>query len=462
MNKTSLPARLDCFKAYDVRGQIGINLDAHIARDIAVAFAQVMSPKTVVLGHDCRPSSPALHQALADGLLSLGIDVIDIGLAGTEEVYFATNHYGAEGGIEVTASHNPADYNGMKMVGPGSRPLSQKEFDEVADLAALQPVPIARSNPQKLGQMRRLNPRPAYAAHVTGLINTSYLMPMKIVINAGNGVAGPAFDAIIDALGHKAQNLEIIRINHNPDPGFPKGIPNPLIPENRTETSKAVLQEKADIGIAWDGDFDRCFFFDDTGAFVEGEYLVGLLAAAFLMDSPGDTIVHDPRVIWNTRDQILRHGGTPAQSKTGHAFVKQVMRDTCAIYGGEMSAHHYFRDFMSCDSGMIPWLKLLEYLGRSDQSLSSHVSKMKTAFPSSGERNFMVDDPQACIARILKTYETSASDIDWSDGLSMTFKDWRLNLRRSSTEPLLRLNVETKTNGSSIDKFVSQITNHLI
>lgn len=455
MSKTSHPSRLTCFKAYDIRGQIGVDLDASVVRDIALAFVQVMTPKTVVLGHDCRHTSPEFHKALSDGLVSLGVDVIDIGLAGTEEVYFATDHYRACGGIEVTASHNPADYNGMKLVGPGSRPLTPQEFDEVAMLASTRPS--AKAKVSTPGTVSKQDPRPAYAAHVINLVNKAEIGNLKLVVNAGNGVAGPAFDAILDALGDAANSLDVVRINHTPDSRFPKGIPNPLLVENRQETADAVRRLKADLGIAWDGDFDRCFFFDHTGAFVEGEYVVGLLASAFLTDTPGETIVHDPRVIWSTTHQIKRHGGTAATSKTGHAHVKQAMRDTGAIYGGEMSAHHYFRDFMSCDSGMIPWLKLIEYLGRTEQTLAGLVAEMKADFPSSGERNFVVSDAKACMKKVFTAYEATANNINRLDGLSMSFDTWHMNLRMSSTEPLLRLNVETNKDGPAIETLVSEI-----
>jgi phosphomannomutase len=451
------PQRLACFKAYDVRGQIGKDIDTATVERIGYAFASIMQPNRVVIGHDCRTTSATFSVSLAKGLSRGGADVLDIGLAGTEEVYFATDHFGADGGIEITASHNPIDYNGLKLVGPGSRPLTEAEFQDIATLAANE-IP---SNARPLGTIGTVTARDAYADHVTAMIDAKYIPPCKIVVNAGNGVAGPAFDAILEKLLAKGAPIQPIRINHLPDGTFPKGIPNPLLPENRSETSRIVTDSKADLGIAWDGDFDRCFFFDETGTFVDGEYVVGLLAAALLETEAGATIVHDPRVIWNTQAQVHQHGGTTVFAKTGHAHAKRVMRESGAIYGGEISAHHYFRDFMCCDSGMIPWLKVLELMGRRSQPLSALVKDMRRAFPSSGEINFTIADPQACIKTIFETYKPLAAEFDWIDGLSMSFGDWRFNLRTSSTEPLVRLNVETRANPELLEEKTQELTRAL-
>lgn len=434
------PQRPTCFKAYDVRGRIGDNIDTATVERIGYAFASIMKPGTVVVGHDCRTTSPTFAAAVSKGLSRGGADVLDIGMAGTEEVYFATAHFGAGGGIEITASHNPIDYNGLKLVGPGSRPLTEAEFDEIATLSGAD-IP---STERPLGAISSVCARDAYSKHLAAMIDPNQIAPCKIVVNAGSGVAGPAFDAIFKKLAASGAFIQAVRINHMPDGTFPKGIPNPLLPENRAETAEMVKQSKADIGIAWDGDFDRCFFFDETGAFVDGEYVVGLLAASFIESEPGATIVHDPRVIWNTQDQVHRRGGKTVFAKTGHAHAKRVMRESGAVYGGEISAHHYFRDFMCCDSGMIPWLKVLEMMGRTSQPLSALVRDMQSAFPSSGEINFTIADPKASISRVHQHYQHIAHDIDWLDGLSMSFDRWRLNLRMSSTEPLVRLNVETK------------------
>ncbi|WP_093966856.1 phosphomannomutase [Actibacterium lipolyticum] len=447
-----------CFKAYDVRGRIGVDIDEEIAYRIGASFAEVLGAKRVVVGHDCRESSPAFHAAVARGLLEQGVDVFDIGQAGTEEVYFATTHLNADGGIEITASHNPIDYNGMKFVGRGSRPLTADEFKQIGEASRndmREPAP-------ERGTYKQVDARPAYAGHLVDMVDPANLPRLKIVANAGNGVAGPALDAILERLTEEGAVLDIVRVNHTADGSFPNGIPNPLLPENRPATGDIVRREGADLGIAWDGDFDRCFFFDHTGAFVDGEYLVGLLANAFLAVSPGESIVHDPRVVWNTIDQVTRNGGTPVVARTGHAHIKQAMRDSGAIYGGEMSAHHYFRDFMCCDSGMIPWLKLLELMGRSGQSLADMVASMIARFPSSGEQNFRITDPQGAIAKIRAKYEDCASKTETLDGLSMSFPDWRFNLRSSATEPVVRLNVEVRGDAQLLKAKTDQISKMLL
>ncbi|MDO5621248.1 MAG: phosphomannomutase [Paracoccus sp. (in: a-proteobacteria)] len=441
----TIPARqmgqrsIDSFKAYDVRGRLGVDLDEDIAYRIGRAFAQVRAPKSVVVGRDSRESSPALAAALIEGLTDGGADVLDLGLCGTEEVYFATGHYGTDGGIEVTASHNPIDYNGMKLVGPGSAPLSPDvELAEVQKLAESGDFAAATK-----GQVKPLpEARAAYAKALVDFVDVSLLRPMKILVNAGNGTAGPTFDAIAAELERRNAPLQFVRINHNPDSSFPNGIPNPLLDENQHMTADPVRAEGADLGVAWDGDFDRCFFFDDTGRFIPGEYIVGLLAAAFLEKSPGEKVVHDPRVIMNTRAVIADAGGVAVQSRTGHAFIKRAMRDEGAIYGGEMSAHHYFRDFFYCDSGMIPWLLVAELLSRKQASLADLLSERMTRYPSSGETNYRLDDADAAIARIEDRYTGLASSIDRTDGVSFAFDGWRFNLRKSNTEPVVRLNLE--------------------
>ena len=444
---------LSCFKSYDIRGRLGEDLDAGICRRIGRAVAAHPSPGTVVLGRDIRESSPELHGALAAGLMAGSVDVIDIGLCGTEEVYFATDHFGAGAGLMVTASHNPIDYNGIKLVGPGAAPLSPETLRAIHDLAAGVPLPDA----DRPGQMRRDDPRPAYVARVLSFVDPARLRPLRIVVNAGNGAAAPAFDAIAAALAGAGAPLEFIRLHHTPDPTFPNGIPNPLLEENRPPTAEAVRAHGADLGVAWDGDFDRCFLFDETGAFVDGEYVVGLLAAAFLADHPGAAIVHDPRVMWNTRAEVATGGGQAVLSRTGHALVKARMREVDAIYGGEMSAHHYFRNFMYCDSGMIPWLLVVAHMSRSGQPLSALVDRMRRAFPSSGEINFRLGDPQAAMERAEAVFAPDALEIDRLDGLSLDMGDWRFNLRRSNTEPLLRLNLETRGDGALLKDRVTAL-----
>lgn len=444
---------LSCFKAYDVRGRLGVDLDPSIAYRIGRAFAQALCPGITLTGRDIRESSPPLQAALSEGLRDGGSDVIDIGLCGTEEVYFATDHYAAGGGLMVTASHNPIDYNGIKMVQAGARPISEADLAQIHSLAERMAWDIVPR-----GSLRQADPRDAYAARVLGFVDVARLRPLRILVNAGHGVAGPAFDAIAAGLAGQGAPLEFVPIQHIPDGRFPAGIPNPLLPENRPQTARAVRAAKADFGVAWDGDFDRCFFFDAAGDFVDGEYVVGLLAAAFLSAAPGARIVHDPRVMWNTLDVVAKGGGTAVVSRTGHARIKAKMRAVDALYGGEMSAHHYFRDFMFCDSGMIPWLLVAEHMSTTGHSLADLVEDMRARFPSSGECNFAVPDPQGVMDRIEAALAPEAiGGVDRLDGLSMCFADWRMNLRRSDTEPLLRLNVETRGDPVRLDQVVARI-----
>jgi phosphomannomutase len=382
-------SELTCFKAYDIRGRLGVDLDEVIAYRVGRGFARALEARRIVLGRDIRTSSDALAAAVTRALVDEGCEVLDLGLSGTEEVYFATTHFAADGGICVTASHNPMDYNGMKMVRAGSAPL-----DAATGLSTIKVLAEADDfGPAKGGGAVRdvaAEARAAYVDRVLTFVDISALKPLKIVVNAGNGAAGPTFDVIAGALADRGAPLSFIRVHHTPDGSFPNGIPNPLLVENRPSTADRVVAAGADFGIAWDGDFDRCFFFDHNGSFIDGEYLVGLLAKAFLAKAPGATIIHDPRVIWSTRDIVARAGGRAVQSRTGHAFVKQAMRDEDAVYGGEMSAHHYFRDFVSCDSGMIPWLLVVELVSRFGP-LAEQVADRKAAFPSSGEINFTLD-----------------------------------------------------------------------
>ncbi|GGE25596.1 phosphomannomutase [Gemmobacter megaterium] len=434
---------LTCFKAYDIRGRLGIDLDAGIAARIGRGFARALEARRVVLGRDARASSAELAQAVAAALEDEGVEVLDLGLSGTEEMYFATTHFGADGGICVTASHNPMDWNGMKMVGQGSAPL-----DPATTMARIKALAEADAfGPARPGGTRRdvgTEARAAYVAGVLSFVDVAALAPLTIVVNAGNGAAGPSFDAIAAELAARGAPLRFERMHHTPDGSFPNGIPNPLLPENRPVTAQAVVAAGADMGVAWDGDFDRCFFFDHRGGFIDGEYVVGLLAEIFLAKEPGAAIIHDPRIIWNTQDVVARAGGRAVQTRTGHAFLKQAMRAEGAVYGGEMSAHHYFRDFVCCDSGMIPWLLVAELIGRRGVPLADLVAARQAAFPSSGEINFHLADPAAAVARVRAAHEGTALHTDTMDGLGMSFADWRFNLRASNTEPVLRLNVETR------------------
>ena len=428
--------KISCFKAYDIRGRLPDQLNEEIAYRIGRAYAQFLQPKTVVVGQDIRPSSPALASALTRGLTEGGADVLDIGMCGTEEVYFATSYAKADGGIMVTASHNPADYNGMKLVREASKPISGDSGLDQIRLLAEKGNFVA---PGKTGQVTHYEHRVAYLRHLLSYIDTSVLRPLKIVVNAGNGCAGPLLDLLEMQLP-----LEIIKICNEPDGSFPNGIPNPLLPENRGITRDAVLEHGAGLGIAWDGDFDRCFFFNELGEFIEGYYIVGLLADAFLAKQPDAKIIHDPRLTWNTIDLVQKAGGRAVMSKTGHAFIKERMRAEDAVYGGEMSAHHYFRDFAYCDSGMIPWLLVVELMCRQRKLLTELVGERMAMFPASGEINRTLSHPAAAIAALEKQYAPSAINVDHTDGLSIEYRDWRFNLRMSNTEPVVRLNVESR------------------
>jgi len=427
---------LKCFKAYDIRGRVPDELNEDIAYRIGRAYVEILKPRDVVVGQDVRLDSPTLAAALTRGINDAGATVIDIGLCGTEEVYFQTAHRRVDGGIMVTASHNPMDYNGMKLVREDARPVSGdtglRDIEALAESADFAPS-------SQIGSVRVDNDKSTYIAHLLSYIDRAALRPLKIVVNAGNGGAGLVIDELAPYLP-----FEFIRIHHEPDGSFPHGIPNPLLPENRAATAQAVRESGADIGIAWDGDFDRCFFFDAEGRFIEGYYLVGLLAAQLLAKNPGGRIIHDPRLTWNTIEMVHEAGGVPVLGKTGHAFIKERMRIEDAVYGGEMSAHHYFRDFAYCDSGMIPWLLIAERICRTGTPLAEMVESRMQAFPCSGEINFRVKDAAATLDRILAHYAVGAPAIDRTDGLSLEFPTWRFNVRSSNTEPLLRLNVETR------------------
>jgi phosphomannomutase/phosphoglucomutase len=427
---------LPCFKAYDIRGRVPDELDETLARKIGLGMAGLLGPGPVVVGRDVRLSSPALQAALTEGFQAAGREVIDIGMGGTEEVYFQTDHLGAAGGVMVTASHNPMDYNGMKLVREGSRPISgDSGLFAIRDFAASHdaPIPAATATP------RLMTDKSAYVAHLLGYIDRDRLQPLKIVVNAGNGGAGLVVDQLAPHLPFR-----FIRIQHEADGHFPNGIPNPLLPECRAATADAVRAHGADFGVAWDGDFDRCFFFDADGCFIEGYYLVGLLAAQLLEKHPGGRIVHDPRLCWNTIDMVRAAGGVPVMSKTGHAFIKERMRKEDAVYGGEMSAHHYFRDFAYCDTGMVPWLLIAERISATGVPLAQMVEQRIAAYPCSGEINFKVADAAAVVRRLHDNYAGDALMEDRTDGLSLEFATWRFNVRSSNTEPLLRLNVETR------------------
>ncbi|NUW70590.1 phosphomannomutase CpsG [Vibrio coralliilyticus] len=433
--------KLTCFKAYDIRGKLEQELNYDVVYRIGRAFGQYLNAKKVVVGGDARATSEPLKLALADGLIDAGVDVIDLGLTGTEEIYYAAQVMDVDGGIEITASHNPIDYNGLKLVRENAKPISSdtglKDIQALAEQTEfIEPVQKGRYQ-----QASHLN---EYTQHLLSYIDKDHIKPLKLVVNSGNGAAGHVVDALEERFQQLQIPIELIKIHHEPDSNFPNGIPNPLLPENRHATSSAVLEHKADMGIAWDGDFDRCFLFDEQGQFIEGYYIVGLLADAFLAKHPGAKVIHDPRLTWNSIDIIERSGGEAVMSKTGHAFIKERMRSEDAVYGGEMSAHHYFRDFGYCDSGMIPWLLVSELICRKGQPLSNLVAERIAAFPSSGEINSKLDNPNQAIQRIKAIFEQDALTVDYTDGVSMEFTNWRFNLRSSNTEPVVRLNVESR------------------
>ncbi|MGB6306753.1 MAG: phosphomannomutase CpsG [Steroidobacteraceae bacterium] len=427
---------ITCFKAYDLRGRIPAELNDDVAYRVARGYAQFLSPRRVVVGRDIRLSSAGLADALCRGLTDSGVDVYDIGICGTEGVYFATFDGAYDGGIMITASHNPPDYNGMKFVRDQSKPISgDNGLREIRELAECGEFPA----PARAGVRRVIDTMDAYVAHLLSYVDAAKLKPLKIVVNAGNGGAG----LIIDELEPRLP-FRFVKLHHEPDGRFPNGIPNPMIEENRAPTAEAIRRHGADFGIAWDGDFDRCFFFDEQGAFIEGYYIVGLLASVLLRGAAGGKVVHDPRLTWNTIEVVKASGGASVLSKSGHAFIKERMREVDGVYGGEMSAHHYFRRFAYCDSGMIPWLIVAQILCESGLTLSQLVGERVGLFPVSGELNYRVPDAKSAIAAFEARYAPHAIVLDRTDGVSFEFADWRFNLRSSNTEPLIRLNVEAR------------------
>ena len=445
---------LNAFKAYDIRGRIPDEINDALAYDIARAFCALTNPRRVAVGYDIRLTSPELAAAVRRGLADCGCEALDIGLWGTEAVYFATFAYALDGGIMVTASHNPADYNGMKLVRAEARPVSETSgLAEMRTRLEQGTLPPPATEP---GRQSALDIRTRYIEHLLGYIDRRKLRKLKVVVNPGNGGAGAVIDALEPYLP-----FEFIKVNFPPDGTFPNGIPNPMLEENRAATAAVVRRSGADVGLAWDGDYDRCFFFDEQGRFIEGYYLVGLLAQVFLEREPGARIVHDPRLLWNTLDIVRTHGGTPVLCRSGHAFIKQKMREVDAAYGGEMSAHHYFRAFSYCDSGMIPWLLTLALIAERGP-LSTLLEPRMRRFPVSGEINRRLNgDSKAILARIEREYAPAAIAVDHTDGLSLEFPEWRFNLRGSNTEPLVRLNVESRASEALMRAKTEEILSRL-
>jgi len=428
---------INCFKAYDARGKVPDDLNAEIAYRIGRAYAEFIKPEQVAVGRDVRLSSDEIFAALTSGLTDSGVDVLDLGLCGTEQVYFAAFHLELGGGIMITASHNPIDYNGLKFVRECARPLSADsglgDIRRIAEEESFSPA-------ERKGEITPTDLSADYVDHLLSYIgNPEALKPLKIISNPGNGMAGPVIDLL-----EKRLPFEFIKLQHEPDGNFPNGIPNPLLPEGRGATIDAIRQHGADLGVAWDGDFDRCFLFDHNGRFIEGYYIVGLLGVQLLQQNPGERIVHDPRLTWNTIELVEAGNGEAVHSKSGHAFIKETMRAVNGIYGGEMSAHHYFREFGYCDSGMIPWLLLAEMISTQNRPFAKMVDERIERYPVSGEINTSVADAAEALKLVEAHYADLPHQIDRTDGLGMDFGDWRFNLRASNTEPLLRMNVETR------------------
>jgi phosphomannomutase len=428
-------ANIPGFKAYDIRGKVPSELNEELAYKVGRAFAIQQNAKKVLIGRDVRESSPSISKALANGLTDAGCDVIDLELCGTEMIYFGTPHLDADGGVMITASHNPPEYNGLKFVKKGSKPMGYDSgLNEIEKM-------ILENN---LGQIA-VNKGTVTSKDIMGdfieslkkFYNPAHINNFKVVVNAGNGCIGPALDAL-----EKDLPIKMIKVHHEPDSSFPNGVPNPLLPENRKSTIDAMKEYCADLAVAWDGDYDRCFFFDEKGNFIEGYYIVGLLAKSLLKKFPGEKIVHDPRLVWNTLKEVQEAGGEAIESVSGHAFIKQKMREVNAIYGGEMSAHHYFRDNYYSDSGLIPFLLILELITSENKKLSELVNEMINNFPCSGEINSRIDDPKIKLVELKEKY--SDGKISEVDGVSVEYENWRFNVRMSNTEPLLRLNVEAK------------------
>lgn len=446
--------KIDCFKAYDIRGQIPGQINEEIAYRIGnAAGAFLGGTGAAVVGRDMRLSSEAMTNAVASGLQDAGMDVLDIGLCGTEMVYFATGELVARGGIMVTASHNPADYNGLKIVREDAKPVSADSgLREIREMAESDDRTMAAER----GERRSVDIFDAYIGRLLSYVDASTLAPMRIVVNSGNGCAGLAIDGLEPRLP-----FEFVKVHHKPDGTFPNGVPNPLLRENRGATIEAITAHDAAMGIAWDGDFDRCFLFDENGDYIEGYYIVGLLAESLLAKNPGGKIIHDPRLTWNTIDMVEQAGGEAVQSKSGHSFIKETMRRVDGLYGGEMSAHHYFRDFFYADSGMIPWLKVAELMSQSGKPLSALVGERIARYPTSGEINREVADAAATLESLHATYAPQARHVDASDGYSFEFDDWRFNIRMSNTEPVIRLNVESRGDQSLLERKTDEILAHI-
>jgi phosphomannomutase len=436
------------FKAYDIRGKVPNELNTELAYNIGRAYSKLINPKSIVIGHDIRKSSEDLSNALTKGFIDSGVDVIDIGLCGTEMIYFSTPFFNADGGIMITASHNPPEYNGMKFVKKDSVPVG---YD--SGLNMIEKIILEKNfNPvsSRKAEVTRKDVMNDFIRHLGKFYDKNKINPLKVVVNGGNGCVGPALEVI-----EKNLPVTMIKLFTDPDSSFPNGVPNPLLPENRQPTIDAVLKNKADLGVAWDGDYDRCFFFDEKGNFIEGYYIVGLLAKSILKNHPGEKIIHDPRLVWNTVEVVKHNNGIPVQSKSGHAFIKEKMREVNAIYGGEMSAHHYFRENSYSDSGMIPFLLVMQLMSEENKTLSALVEEMVAAYPCSGEINSTIDNPAEKIKEIDRKYSDGKKE--YTDGLSVEYDNWRFNVRMSNTEPIIRLNVESRDDVTVLNEKTNEL-----
>lgn len=442
-------AKISCFKAYDIRGKVPNELNIELAYKIGRAYTKYLNCKSIVIGHDIRSSSEDLSKALTNGFLDSGVDIIDIGLCGTEMIYFATSFLKTDGGIMITASHNPAEYNGMKFVKKDSVPVGYDSGLNIIEEIILKEdfLPISSIK----GNYIQKDITNDFINHLHHFFDVKKIKPLKVVLNAGNGCVGPILNELENILP-----IKMVKLFFKPDSSFPNGIPNPMLEENRKTTIDAVISNKADLGVAWDGDFDRCFFFDENGNFIEGYYIVGILAKSILKNHPNEKIVHDPRLIWNTIEVVQNNNGIPIVSKSGHAFIKQKMREVNAIYGGEMSAHHYFRDNAFSDSGIIPFLLVMQLMSEENKKLSELVGAMMKNYPCSGEINSEIQNPKEKIKEIEEIYKDGKKD--YIDGISIEYSDWRFNLRLSNTEPIIRLNVETRGN----EKLLKEKTEELL
>jgi phosphomannomutase len=425
---------LAAFKAYDVRGIVPTELNPEFAYKVARAYADEIKPSRVCIGYDIRLSGPELYAAMAKGFNDAGVDVTHLGMVGTEMVYFATAHYGFDGGIMITASHNPPEYNGFKMVRAESRPISSDTGLNQIEKRAFDGI-WERSGS---GTISELDCYQEFVQHLLNIVPGSVLKPLRVLADAGNGAAGVAMDQLIPHLP-----LDVTRRHFEPDGNFPNGVPNPILAESRAGTEAEMRANSYDFGVAWDGDYDRCFFFDEHGTFIEGYYIVGLLAQSILADGDREGIVYDPRLYWNTLDIISGLDGRAVMCKSGHAFIKEKMRAEDCTYGGEMSAHHYFKAHWYCDSGMIPFLLVAKLVSQTGKSLGELVGQMIANYPCSGEVNSHVSDVPGTIAKIEEIYGPQGT-IEKVDGLSIDLGDWRFNLRGSNTEPVIRLNVEAR------------------